>query len=66
MGLLGHGHTIRLTMNGGEAIVEVDVGRPAGPAKITFEDGTEFVYGDSSNVLKVDEMFLITLNPPSK
>ena len=26
MGLLGHGHTIRLTMNGGEAIVEVDVG----------------------------------------
>ena len=35
-------------------------------AKITFEDGTEFVYGDSSNVLKVDEMFLITLNPPSK
>jgi hypothetical protein len=35
-------------------------------ARITFEDGTELVYGDSSNILGVDEMFLITLNPPSK
>ena len=35
-------------------------------ARITFEDDTELVYGDSSNILGVDEMFLITLNPPSK
>jgi hypothetical protein len=35
-------------------------------ARITFEDDTELVYGDSNNILSVDEMFLITLNPPSE
>ncbi len=35
-------------------------------AQIMMEDGTEYIYGDASNILRVDEQFLIVLADPGR